>query len=568
MMLGLRRTASRLGDVLVEDAVITEAQLRKALDTQKGQGNFLGETLLEMGMVAPDVLGKYLEASTGFPFVELSESDIDLEVARLIPESFARTNNVLPFAKNGSEFSVGMIDPLDLEVADELAAILGGKIVPYLVFNSDLNLAINKTFDVRHRAQSVLEEIPDRSDVFDTAVDALVGLAEDAPIVRLVNSIIQGAIDTKASDIHIEPRDTYVGVRYRMDGLLYDQMQFPIQHLSACVSRIKIMGGMNIAERRRPQDGRFSMRAANSGQIDLRVSIMPTIYGEKVVMRLLDRESSVGTLDNVGLFPEQLSTVRRFIHRPHGIFLVTGPTGSGKSTSLYCGLQELDSSTMNITTVEDPVEFHLAGINQTQVNSKIGVTFAAGLRTLVRQDPDVIMVGEIRDAETAEIAIQAALTGHLVLSTLHTNDAPGAVTRLENMGVEPYLISSAVLGVMGQRLLRTICSSCRTERQATVEQTKMFNLPLVNGEPPMLYYGAGCGKCGQRGLKGRTGCYEIFQMTETMRKLILEGGSGNELTEKARSEGMMTMLESGVQKMLAGITTAEEVLRVLISEDM
>ncbi|MFN3728131.1 MAG: GspE/PulE family protein [Fimbriimonadaceae bacterium] len=567
-MLGLKKQATRLGEVLVEEGVISEAQLKRALEHQKQTGQFLGETLVNLNMVSSEVLGRYLERATGYPFVDLAEVKVDLDVARLVPEQFARAHRVLPFKLENGQFHVGMVDPLNLETSDELAQILGGTIMPYHVFSQDVQMAINAAYDVRHRAESVLQEIgTDRNDQAEEPLDSLVGAAEDAPIVRLVNSIIQGAMDGNASDVHIEPRENNVVVRYRLDGLLYDQMTFPIVHHAATVSRIKIMGGMNIAERRRPQDGRFSAKSVTGKMIDLRVSIMPTIYGEKIVMRLLDKEAAPSNLDVIGFTANQLAMMRRFIKRPHGIVLVTGPTGSGKSTTLYCALQEINESTININTIEDPVEFHLPGINQTQVNQKIGFNFASGLRTLVRQDPDVIMVGEIRDAETAEIAIQAALTGHLVFSTLHTNDAPGAITRLQNMGIEPYLIASAILGVVGQRLVRLVCPHCRESRPATAEQMRMFNLEEIEGKPPQLSYGAGCGRCGKRGLRGRTGVYEVMTMTDGMRALTLDGAPMAALKEQARRDGMMTMFECGVEKMLAGVTTAEEVIRVLMTEE-
>jgi type IV pilus assembly protein PilB len=352
-----------------------------------------------------------------------------------------------------------------------------------------------------------------------------------------------------------------------MDGLLHEQMIIPRAHAPATVSRLKIMSGLDIAERRRAQDGRFSTKGADGTNYDVRVSIMSTVYGEKVVMRLLLKSASWAVLNKLGFFPEQHALFESFIKRPHGIILVTGPTGSGKSTTLHAALHEINDPAININTVEDPVEYRLPGVNHIQVNPKIGVTFATGLRTLVRQDPDVIMVGEIRDPETAEIAIQAALTGHLVLSTLHTNDAPGALVRLQHMGVEPFLIASSVIGVVGQRLLRNVCPDCKQSVPATAEQIAAFDLPLVNDRPPMLMKGRGCRRCANRGLKGRSAVYEVMGMSDAIRELVLTRASGDQIKDQAMSDGMSTMRSSGIRRMLEGKTSPEEIMRVLYVEE-
>ena len=499
----------------------------------------------------------------GYPFIELTGLDIDMAVARTISERLARRRMILPFRVEGEVIEVAMADPLDLATLDELKARFRQQVRPFLSFSSDLTEAINRVFDVRHKAASALKDIPELAAISnELSVDDLVGLAEDAPIVRLVNSIIQGAITGGASDIHIEPQEDDVRVRYRLDGLLFDQMLIPRNHLAAVVSRIKIMSRLNIAERRRPQDGRFTALDEFEREFDFRVSVMPAIYGEKVVLRVLEKSNSLASLSKLGFFPDQQAEFEKMIHRPHGIVLVTGPTGSGKSTTLYASLQMINSPTMNINTIEDPVEYHLKGVNQIQVNPKIGVTFSTGLRTLVRQDPDVIMVGEIRDFETAEIAIQAALTGHLVLSTLHTNDAPGALVRLQNMGVEPFLISSAVLGVVGQRLVRTVCPGCRQQ----IEPSKEIREALDLGNAK-ISRGAGCSRCGKRGMRGRSATYEIMPMTAPIRDMVLERRSGAELKELAVAEGMKTMRQVGRQKVIDGITTPEEIIRVLFAEE-
>ncbi len=513
-------------------------------------------------------MGRYLQELTGFPYVDLADTSIDLELARSIPEHLARRKMLLPFAAQEDAVHVAMADPLDLSAVDDLRTRLGRRIVAFLAFQADILQSINRIYDMRQAALSVLDEINEAAQADpDLSLDELVGLAEGAPIVRLVNSIVHTGVSSGASDIHIEPQEKVVRVRFRQDGLLYDQMTFPRHHLPAVVSRIKVMSHLDIAERRRPQDGRFVFKDESGKNYDLRVSILPLIYGEKIVMRVLEKSSSLGNADALGLFPEQRELFERFVRRPHGVVLVTGPTGSGKSTTLYAALSLINDSTRNINTVEDPVEYNLPGVNQVQVHSQIGMTFAAGLRSLVRQDPDVIMVGEIRDKETAEIAVQAALTGHLVLSTLHTNDAPGALVRLQNMGVEPFLISSAVIGVIGQRLLRTVCVHCKELEPASDMMLEAFGLQKREGEMPVLATGRGCAKCGGRGMKGRTGVYELMPMSDTLRGMVLKRASGQELRDQAIAEGMITMREAALRKMLIGQTTAEEVTRVLFSED-
>jgi type IV pilus assembly protein PilB len=563
-----KKVLRRLGERLISDAIIDEDQLRQALERQKLTGEFLGETLVSMGVVSPGQIGPYLEEVSGFPFVDLAEVHVEMEIARLIPENFARNKRVIPFKETGGSVHVAMADPLNLATVDELRANLHRTVVPYLAFANDVDDAVKRAYDVRHKAQSVLDEIPESNVIsLEDSLEALVGLAEDAPIVRLVNSIVAGALSAGASDIHIEPQENNVRVRYRIDGIMYEQMILPAHHLSATVSRLKIVANLDIAERRRPQDGRFTTRDETGREFDVRLSIMPTVYGEKAVMRLLEKSNSHGTIDKVGFFPEQRAIFEKFIRKPHGIILVTGPTGSGKSTTLFAALQVINDSTRNINTIEDPVEYKLAGVNQMQVNPKIGVTFASGLRTLVRQDPDVILVGEIRDYETAEISIQAALTGHLVLSTLHTNDAPGALIRLQNMGVEPFLISSAVVGVLGQRLLRTICSGCKETYLASPEMVQAYGLPMEDGRPPLVARGRGCRRCNGRGMRGRTAVFEIMHMNDAIRDLVLHGASGAQLWDSAVQSGMMTMRQAGMRKVLDLSVAPEEAMRVLSHEE-
>ncbi|HEY0867863.1 MAG TPA: GspE/PulE family protein [Fimbriimonas sp.] len=560
-----------MGDQLVRDTVISSDQLKQAVTRQQLTGEFLGDSLIALGYITPLQIGPYLEELTGFPFFDLGSEKIDPDLAQLIPEHYSRSKLCIPFRETGNKVHVAMADPLDLAVVDELRAMIGKPMIAYLAMESDVSEAIRRTFDARLRAQSVLEEMSDTLPAAGGGIDtieALVGLAEDAPIVRLVNSILVSAISGGASDVHIEPQENDVRVRVRIDGMLYEQMSIPHAHYAAVISRLKIISSLDIAERRRPQDGRLAVKDDQGRDWDVRLSIMPTVFGEKACMRLLEKKSGQGQSGDVaklGFYEDQRILFEKFIHRPHGMILVTGPTGSGKSTTLYTALQTINDPALNINTVEDPVEYQLPGINQMQVNPRIGVTFATGLRTLVRQDPDVILVGEIRDAETAEIAVQAALTGHLVLSTLHTNDAPGALVRLQNMGVEPFLIASAVIAVLGQRLLRTACPNCKVTSPLEPEFAEVLGLPRGDG-PYFVARGQGCPRCGGRGTKGRTAVYEIMSISDEMRAMVLRAASGNEIMAQAVKEGMRTMRESAIQKMLDHQVPPEEVLRVMATE--
>ncbi|CAN5578488.1 N/A [soil metagenome] len=545
---------------------MTATALQEASNRIIGSKESLGEALLATGLLSQTQLAPYIEEITGFPFFDPADQRLEADVVHFIPEAICLARMVIPFRIVRERVHVAIVDPLNLNIVDELRTLLRKPVIPYLGFPTDIEDAIKRAFGASHRTQTVLKEIGEEfsKDEQTETLDQLIGMAGDAPIVRLVNSIITGAVSSGASDIHLEPQQESVRVRYRIDGLLYEQMNLPLHTLSATMSRLKIMSSLDIAEKRRPQDGRFSMREENGREFDVRLnlSLMPTVHGEKACMRILEKKGGkTGDLDRLGLLPDQRVVFERLIRRPHGILLVTGPTGSGKSTTLYAALQTINDATVNINTIEDPVEYQLSGINQMQVNPRIGVTFAAGLRTLVRQDPDVILVGEIRDGETAEISVQAALTGHLVLSTLHTNDAPGALIRLQNMGVEPFLISSAVIGAVGQRLLRTICPSCRTTFE--LEPAIALTLGLNPEETVMVAKGVGCRRCGGRGTVGRTAVYEIMRMTEALREAVLRGGSGVELSHIAIQEGMQTMRQSAMRKMLELQIAPDEVLRVL-----
>ncbi|MBI1333761.1 MAG: type II secretion system protein GspE [Armatimonadetes bacterium] len=566
--LNRRRILGRLGERLLAEGAIADETLRQALELQQSSGGFLGELLVSLGAITPSQLRGHLEEITGFPFVDISEVDIDRDLSTQLPEHFVVSNLVLPFREKNGSIHVAMADPLNLSLVDEIRASLGRPVVPYLALTQDLEFAIKRAFDVRQKTRSVLDEIQIDRGVQTSQIDELIDQVEEAPLVRLVSSVLLAASSAGASDIHVEPQEGNVRVRFRVDGVLYDQMTIPTSHLAAFVSRLKVMSGLNIAERRRPQDGRFTIKDDLDNRFDVRLSIMPTVYGEKACMRLLEKSNSIAKMDKLGFMSDQKAKFEQFVRRPHGLVLVTGPTGSGKSTTLYTALQSINDSSKNINTIEDPVEYKIAGINQMQVDVKTGVTFATGLRTLVRQDPDVILVGEIRDRDTAEIAIQAALTGHLVLSTLHTNDAPSALVRLQNMGIEPFLISSAVIGVVGQRLLRVLCPYCRETYTPTIDEMMSAQLPIGSGESmPHLANPVGCRRCDNRGSRGRTAAMEIFGMTDEMRKLVLKEASANELYDLARREGMVTMREAAINKALDLQVSLSELHRVFSQED-
>lgn len=558
----------RLGERLLERHLITPQQLAHALEIQaKSNNDFLGHILVSLGYVTTKEIGKLLQETNGTPHVDLSTYPIDPAAARLFPESLIRERLVLPLRADDKLVWLAMADPLDLDTIDAVRLQTGRAVVPMLALPTELLPVINRSFDMRERAEQALRDIEVEEE--EASPQDLMDQAENAPIVRLVNTVIEGAFTNYASDIHLEPQEDGLRVRYRVDGLLYEQMVIPRTSQAAVLSRIKIMGRMDIAERRRPQDGRMS-RAHHNRVFDLRISIMPTVYGEKAVLRVLDKAAMSVALENTGFWPDELVQWNQLITRPYGMVLVTGPTGSGKSTTLYASLNKINDPSKNITTIEDPVEYQLKGVNQTQVNARAGVTFASGLRTLVRQDPDIILVGEIRDRETAEVAINAALTGHLVFATLHTNDAPGAVVRLDNMGIEPFLISSSVLGILGQRLLRKICEGCKEWYVPDPAVLVGLSVPLraENGEPVRIARGRGCRDCNGKGYRGRTAVFEVMTVTDTVREMILVKASSVALKQQALDDGMCPMHLSAVKKVLAGVTTADEVARVLLSEGL
>ena len=570
----------KLGDLLREVGIISQGQLEKALQEQKAKGIKLGEALIVLGYITEDVLLAFLGKQCGVPYVSLSEyGEIPPEVIGSVPENVVRHQKLIPISKEGNTITIAMNDPLNVFATDDLRLMTGCEINPVIASESEIRSAIDKYYSVKGNMEDIVKEmystdedtklevLKESTDGDDTA--ALEAAGEEAPIIRICNLILSGAVKSKASDVHVEPYEKKLRVRYRIDGVLHEVNAPPKKLQNAIASRFKIMSGLNIAERRIPQDGRIKIKVLNK-EIDLRVSVCPTAFGEKIVMRILDASNLCLDLSRLGFDPETLAVFQSCIETPYGIILVTGPTGSGKSTTLYSSLSTLNFPDKNISTIEDPVEYVLEGINQVQVKPEIGFTFSAGLRSFLRQDPDIIMVGEIRDVETAEIAVNAALTGHLVLSTLHTNDAPGAVTRLLNMGVEPFLITSTIIMVVAQRLARVICKYCKEPYEVPAEYLESIGVKkelLDNQKKVTLYRGKGCENCSSTGYKGRLACYELMVMNDNLRKLILKGESSIEIRRAARESGMVTLREASIKKMLVGATTVEEVLRLTIEDE-
>lgn len=559
-----------LGESLVGVGLISKDQLEKALKEQGKTGERIGRVLVSLGFVNEDDISKILGQQLGIPCVSLADYPIDPEVMTLVSLNVAKRYRVIPLLlKEGKILVVAMADPLNVFALDDLKRITRYKIEPVVSSEKEIINAIEQYYSLSDSLEEIMEDIGEQVlEVLpkekEVEVAELRERAEEAPVVKLVNSIILEAVRDEASDIHIEPDEKLLRIRYRVDGILHEMMTPPRQFHPAVLSRIKIMAEMDIAEKRIPQDGRFQIKTGGK-EIDIRASVLPTVFGEKAVLRLLDRSSTLLGLDQLGLLPEAQKRFAGIIRRPHGIILVTGPTGSGKTTTLYTVLGEINSLEKNIITLEDPVEYHLDIINQSQINPKVGMGFAAGLRSILRQDPDIIMVGEIRDYETAEIAIQAALTGHLVLSTLHTNDAPGSLTRLLDMGVEPFLLSSSIIGVVAQRLVRTICGECKKDYKPSAEI--LDKLGLRKADTLTFYEGEGCKKCKETGYKGRLGIFELMLMNEEIRELVGARASTEKIRQVAKKAGMQTLREDGIKKIKKGVTTIEEVLRVTQEEE-
>ncbi|HLJ61990.1 MAG TPA: type II secretion system ATPase GspE [bacterium] len=560
----------RLGEILVDAGVITLEQLAEALGEQKRAGRHrgLGQVLVDMGCATERGIGEALALQLGLRYVDLRETVPDEQAMLLLPEHLARRFQTIPIAIDGDKLTVGMVDPLDVLALDDVHTRTAREIEPVVITPEDFQRAINQYPALDESVETVITEIKAKALSKDEmGVDQLRALVDEAPVVRLVNMIILQAIRQRASDIHIEPQEFRMRVRYRIDGALYNVMTPARDIQAAVISRVKIMADIDIAERRVPQDGRIAYKAEGK-DYDLRVSTIPTVFGEKVVMRILDKSATVVGLERVGLLPVDFPRFDAMISRPHGIILLTGPTGSGKSTTLYSILNRLNSTESNIITVEDPVEYQLPGINQVQVNPKAGLTFANGLRSFLRQDPDIIMVGEVRDEETARITIHAALTGHLVLSTLHTNDAPGAVARLVDMGIEPFLVASSMVGVIAQRLVRVLCDRCKQPYLPPAELLDRFGaLAAEQAGAATFYRPQGCDHCGNIGYLGRTALFEIMSIDDTIRSLVTKQASVADVRQAAIRAGMRTLGQDGFTKVLLGITSAEEVLRAVYVED-
>lgn len=556
-------TQPRLGQILIDFNLITQAQIDEAYKVQEKSNKRIGEVLIDLGYITEAQLVQVLEFQLGVPHVDLSKITPDQKLIRFIPENIARRHRVVPLEKKENVLKVAMVDPLDIFAVDDIKMHARCKIEALIASVSDIDRAIEMLYSVNGVTDDSFEaqggNLPENSD--DLEVDELKRLVEDAPIVRLTNLLIRQAIQQRASDIHIEPQKEDVRIRYRVDGVLQESRTLPKNNQAALISRLKIMAGLDIAERRKPQDGRMELKQPE-GEVDIRVSTIPTIYGEKVVLRILNKGSVLLDLDQLNFSVKNRRYFDEMLAKPHGIILVTGPTGSGKSTTLFSALTKLNKPDRNISTVEDPVEYRLDGVNQIQVNPKADLTFAAALRSILRQDPDIIMVGEIRDGETASIAVKAALTGHLVLSTIHTNDATSAVTRLIDMGVEPYLVASSISGVLAQRLVRKICPACK-ERFEPSEEMRLYMGELGN-QVPFLYRGKGCPECNHTGYSGQMALHEVLVPEREIRRLTTQNRSSEELRDAAISAGMIPMKLDGIEKALKGLTSLEEVMRVAI----
>lgn len=556
-----KRRKIRLGDLLVETGAITQKQLERALEKQKKTSLKLGETLVDEGIISEDDIAKALSQQLNLEIVDLQNINIDKAVVRLVPVNILKKYTMIPFAFNENNkniLRVAMENPLDTYAQEDISIITNYQVEPVVATTRSIMLAIDKYYgqdDVKSALRQYAKEKKldiEEEEQEDEDINS-------SPIVKLVKEMIDLAVRQRASDIHIEPMEEYIRVRYRIDGVLQKKAKYNISVLPAIIARIKIIGGMDISEKRKPQDGRIT-QVVDHVEYDIRVSILPTVFGEKVVMRLTAKMALTREKSQLGLKPYELKQFDHIISNPHGILLVTGPTGSGKSTTLYTALSELNTGDVNIITVEDPVEANIDGINQVQVNPKAELTFASALRSILRQDPDIIMIGEIRDQETAAIAVQASITGHLVVSTLHTNSAASSITRLEDMGIESYLIADSVIGVIAQRLVRRLCPECKEAREATQEEKTFMGQDV--DKKITIYEPCGCAKCDNTGYKGRIGVYEIMTMTPALKKIISKREGADILKEQAMQEGMRTLRMSGSEYVLDGTTSFSELVKI------
>ena len=570
---GKRFLNERIGQLLVKENLLSADQLSKARDEAAVKGQRLGAQITQLGFLDESELTDFVAKQYGVPSMDLDEIEIDPEVAELIPQEVVEKHNVIPINRAGSTLILATADPSNIFALDDIKFLTGYNIQPVVASEEGISRCIETCYGQDDLLDQVMAGFDDAGIDFVTEEDDFdptlaTNEAEDAPVVKLVNLILTDAIKKEASDIHIEPYEKSFRVRYRIDGILYEVMKPPIKLRNAITSRLKIMSELDIAERRLPQDGRIKLKMGRGKEMDFRVSVLPTLFGEKIVLRLLDKSNLQLDMTKLGFEADQLKEFKESIHLPFGMVLVTGPTGSGKTTTLYSALSELNGVGENISTAEDPVEFNLSGINQVQMHEDIGLNFAAALRSFLRQDPDIIMVGEIRDFETAEIGVKAALTGHMVLSTLHTNDAPSTINRLLNMGIEPFLVSSAVNCIVAQRLARRICSEC-SEKDLDLGKDELLASGLtadeIEGFQPLK--GAGCTSCSETGYKGRVAIYEVMVLTEEIKDFVLNGASTAELKREAIRGGMVTLRRSALNKLLEGTTTLSEVYRVSTADN-
>ena len=597
--------SAKLGEILVRENLISPQHLREALDYQREHGGRLGFNLVKLGLISDDMITAVLSRQYGIPSVNLDLFSIDASVLSLIPQEVAQKHSVLPLSRVGATLTLAMVDPTNVFAMDDVKFMTGLNVEPVVVAEGSVQQAIAKYYGTSREIE--LASMPEAEVISEKAgkngngaithadlvsldsidfetgqsedvevvedneeidLSTLSRMSEDAPVVRLVNVLLVDSLRRGASDIHVEPYEKELRIRFRIDGVLYDVMHPPLKLRDALISRIKIMSKLDISEKRLPQDGRIKIKVkvdSRSRELDFRVSTLPTLFGEKVVLRLLDKQNLMLDMTKLGFEPESLVKFKRNIAKPYGMVLVTGPTGSGKTNTLYSALQSLNTVDTNIMTAEDPVEFNLPGINQVQMKEQIGLNFAAALRSFLRQDPNIVLVGEIRDFETAEIAIKAALTGHLVLSTLHTNDAPSTISRLMNMGIEPFLVATSVNIIQAQRLIRRICKDCKQEHQNPPEALIEVGFSTEEAKTLKTFKGKGCSTCNNTGYKGRIGLYEVMEITDEIRELILIGASALELRKKAIDDGMITLRESGLHKIRGGVTTPEEVVRETVA---
>ncbi|MCF8009128.1 MAG: type II secretion system ATPase GspE [Halanaerobiales bacterium] len=555
-----REKVKKLGELLIDFKYITREQLKKSLEHQKDSDKRLGDILLDRGYISEVDLVEVLEFQLGVERADLSKYVVDPSLAKYIPENIAQRYNAVPIAKDGDTLKVVMSDPSDLLAIDDMEMTSNLRVKPMIATKSEISKIMSQIYETFEDSSDVFDSLDYyKSEDDEPEIDELKRMVEDAPIVRLTNMIINQALQKRASDIHIEPQENIVRIRYRVDGVLYEHMTAPKYTQAALVSRIKIIADLDITKRRVPQDGRIAMNVRGLS-VDMRVSTLPTVHGEKVVIRLLTKDESLINIENLGFSDHNFRRFEGLIEQPHGILLVTGPTGSGKSTTLIAALNQLNDVEKNIVTIEDPVEYQLAGINQVHAKEKVGLSFANTLRSILRQDPDIIMVGEIRDEETAQIAVRAALTGHLVLSTLHTNDSVSSVTRLVDMGIPPYLVASTVIGAMAQRLVRRLCNNCKEPYQAGIEEREFMGLE----EGTTLYKAKGCNKCSNTGYKGRLAVQEILTVDDKVGKMIVKGTDEIDIKNYAENQGMIDLKYDGIEKVKEGLTSYQELARVIV----